>query len=185
MVQFYREVIQPEFAALRSEMASKADLQALRNEMATKADLQTLRNEMATKADLQALRNEMATKPDLQALREEMLTNLQEMRSEMVTWPVLMRYHQEIVRPEIDELRSKLAALATRDELLSHVDGIYVRFGRLESEYAALIAAVRRLEQQMSQQNAGLGAVRAELVEVRNEISQLAQRVTNLENVLN
>lgn len=171
-MQFYREVIQPEFVALRSEMATKADLQVLRDEMSTKADLQVLRDEMSTKADVQVL-------------RDEMLTNLHQIRSEMVTWPVLMRYHREIVRPEIDEVRSKLAALATRDELLSHVDGIYVRFGRLESEYAALIAAVRRLEQQMAQQNADLGAVRSELVEVRNEISQLAQRVTSLENVLN
>jgi uncharacterized coiled-coil DUF342 family protein len=171
LVQFYREVIQPEFAALRSEMATKADLQALRDEMATKADLQALRDEMATKADLRAL-------------RDEMLTNLQEMRSEMVTWPVLMRYHEEIVRPEIDEVRSKLADLATRSEMLSHVDGIYVRLGRLESEYSALTAAFQRVEQQVTQQNAGLGEVRNGLIEVRNEISQLAQRVTSLENVL-
>jgi hypothetical protein len=168
-------------------MATKANLQAVRSEMATKADLQAVRSEMATKADLQAVRSEMATKADLQAAQNEMATkaDLQAMRGEMVTWSVLMRFHQEIVRPEIEEVRSKLAALTTRDEMLSHVDGIYVRFSHLDSEYHALSAAVRRIEEQMAQQKVDIGAVQFELVRINDQISQLSQRVTKLENVLN
>jgi chromosome segregation ATPase len=146
-MQFYREIIQPEFDDIRARMVTKDDLQAIRAEMATKVDLEA-------------------------------------MRREMVTWPVLMRYHQEIVRPEVEEVRSKLADMATRDELLTHVDGIYLRLDQLTSEYHALSAAVRRLEDQMTQQKVDIGAVQSELVRINDQVSQLAQRVTKLENVL-
>ena len=46
------------FAAIRSEMATKADLAELRAEMATKAELSELRAEMATKADLAEMRRD-------------------------------------------------------------------------------------------------------------------------------
>ncbi len=176
-----------ELQAIHDEMATKAELQAIHDEMATKAELQAIRDEMATKAELQAIRDEMATKAELQAMRGETATKaeLQAMRGEMVTWSVLMRFHQEIVRPEIDEVRSKLADLATRDEMLSHVDSLYVRFGILDSEYHALSAAVRRIEEQMAQQTVHIGEMRSELVKINDQISQLAQRVTTLENVLN
>jgi chromosome segregation ATPase len=175
LMQFHREVVQPQFDEIRlkiNDLPSKADLEeglnAVRAEMATKAELQTVRDEMATKSDLQAV--------DLQ---------LQEMRSEMITWPILIRYHETVIRLDFEDVRSKLDALATRDEMLTHVDGIYGRFNRLEHEYYALIAAVRRIETQMKQQNANLEVLRAEMLEVRKQIADLSQRVTNLENVLN
>src|SRR3954454_15738657 len=97
LMRFHREVVQPELDEFRAEvrsrfdeMATKAELQTLRAEMATKAELQTLRAEMATKAELQTLRAEMATKAELQSLRTEMVAEMVAMRSEMVTWPVLM-----------------------------------------------------------------------------------------------
>jgi len=159
LLRFHQEVVQPELNEIRKEL--RGEMQSMRSEMATKADLQAIRDEMATKAELQA------------------------MRGEMVTWSVLMQFHQEIVRPEIEEVRSKLADLATRDEMLSHVDGLYVRFGILDSEYHALSAAVRRIEEQMAQQKVDIGGVRSELVKINDQISQLSQRVTNLENVMN
>src|SRR3954452_20748676 len=104
-MRFHREVVQPELDEFRAEVRSRFD-------------------EMATKAELQTLRAEIATKAELQGLRTEMVAELVVMRSEMVTWPVLMRYHREIVLPEVEEVRSKLAVMAKRDdELLSHVDG--------------------------------------------------------------
>jgi chromosome segregation ATPase len=181
LMQFHREVVQPQFDEIREKMATKADLEAVRAEMATKSDLQAVRDEMATKADLQAVRAEMATKSDLQAVDLQ----LQEMRREMITWPVLIRFHETVIRLDFEEVHSKIEALATRDEMLTHVDGIYGRFNRLEHEYYALIAAVRRIETQMKQQNANLEVLRAEMLEVRKQIADLSQRVTNLENVLN
>jgi len=192
LTQFYREVIKPDFDDIREKMITKADLGAVRAEMAT--GLQGLRAEMATKSDLQALRDEMATKADLQAIRAEMATKsdlqavdlqLQEMRREMITWPVLIRYHETVIRLDFEDVRLKMEALATRDVMLTYVDGIYGRFDRLEHEYYALIAAVRRIEAEMKQQNANLEVLRAEMLEVRNQIADLSQRVTKLENVLN
>jgi predicted nuclease with TOPRIM domain len=200
LTQFYRDVIKPDFDDIREKMVTKADLEAVREEMATglQAGLQAVRDEMATKSDLQAIREEMATKVDLDAVRAEMATKsdlqavergvqaeLQAIRREMVTWPVLIRFHEYVIRPEIDDVRSKLAELATRDETFTQVDGIYVHLGRLEHEYHALIAAVRRLEVEMKQQNANMEVLRAEMFEVRKQILDLSQRVTNLENVLN
>jgi len=150
-----------------------------------KPDLDDIRANMATKSDLQAIRAEMATKSDLQAVERGVQTELQAIRREMVTWPVLIRFHEDVIRPEIDDVRSKLADLATRDETFTQVDGIYVHLGRLQNEYHALVAAVRRLETEMKQQNANMEVLRAEMFEVRKQILDLTQRVTNLENVLN
>jgi uncharacterized protein involved in exopolysaccharide biosynthesis len=196
LMQFHREVVQPQFDEIRVKidkidglalridgLPSKADLEAglnaIRAEMATKSELQALRDEMTT--EIHGIRAEMATKSDLQAVERE----LQAMRSQMITWPVLVRFHEDIIRPEIVDLRSKMDELATRDAMLTYVDGIYGRFDRLETEYYSLIAAVRRLETEMKQQNANMEVLRAEMFEVRKQILDLTQRVTNLENVLN
>lgn len=198
-MQFHREVVQPQFDEIRLKIdglpskkdleslraETKAEFEAVRAEMATKADLQAVRDEMATKADLQAVRAEMATKSDLQAVELRLQSELQEMRREMITWPVLIRFHETVIRLDFEDVRSKMEALATRDVMLTHVDGIYGRFDRLEHEYYALIAAVRRIETEMKQQNANLEVLRAEMLEVRKQIADLGQRVTNLENVLN
>src|SRR3954447_12269902 len=176
-------ITKADLGAVRAEMAT--GLQGLRAEMATKSDLQALRAEMATKADLQAVRAEMATKSDLQGVEFRLQSELQEMRREMITWPVLIRYHEIVIRLDFEDVRLKMEALATRDVMLTYVDGIYGRFDRLEHEYYALIAAVRRIEAEMKQQNANLEVLRAEMLEVRNQIADLSQRVTKLENVLN
>src|SRR3954453_9664795 len=145
LMQFHREVVQPQFDEIREKMITRADLgavraematglQDLRAEMATKSDLQAVRAEMATKSDLQAGRDEMATKADLQAVRAEMATKsdlqavdlqLQEMRREMITWPVLIRFHETVIRLDFEDVRSQMDALATRDAMLTHVDSIY------------------------------------------------------------
>jgi hypothetical protein len=54
-------------------------------------------------------------------------------------WKTLLRFHNEVLKPELDELRYDLTGrLVTRDEFLSHLDAVYKRFDRLESEYQAL-----------------------------------------------
>ena len=46
-----------------------------------------------------------------------------------------MRFHREIIQPEFDDVRAKMV---TKSDMLSHMDDIYKRFDRLESEYQAL-----------------------------------------------
>ena len=61
---------------------------------------------------------------------------------------VLTQFHREVVVPDIERIvgRVDLKVDALRDEMLSHFDAVYGRFDRLESEYQALSAAVKRLE---------------------------------------
>jgi hypothetical protein len=65
---------------------------------------------------------------------------------------VLMRFHREVVVPDIERIvddrigsvDGRVAGL--RNETLTHFDEVYKRFDRLETEYQALSAAVKRLE---------------------------------------
>ncbi|MDQ6800666.1 MAG: hypothetical protein M3041_07490 [Acidobacteriota bacterium] len=55
-------------------------------------------------------------------------------------------------------VESSIASLDTnvvelRDDTLSHFDGVYRRFDQLESEYQALSAAVKRIEEQHQREN--------------------------------
>jgi hypothetical protein len=63
-------------------------------------------------------------------------------------WNTLLKFHREVAAPEIvGPLREEIAS--GRGEMLSHFDGVYKRFDRLESEYYALSAAVKRLEEKL------------------------------------
>ena len=64
---------------------------------------------------------------------------------------VLMRFHREVVIPDMERLEERLEARLggrideLRDEILGRFDAVYKRFDRLESEYHALSAAVKKL----------------------------------------
>lgn len=62
---------------------------------------------------------------------------------------VLMRFHREIVLPDVERLVGAVDSKLTsfRNETMSHFDAVYKRFDRLESEYGALSAAVKRIEE--------------------------------------
>lgn len=60
-------------------------------------------------------------------------------------YSVLMRFHREVVVTDIERIVGQRIDVL-RDETLSHFDAMYKRFDRLETEYQALSAAVKRLE---------------------------------------
>jgi len=164
LLRFHREVVQPELDEIRGEMRDmRGEMATMRGEMATRTEVQAVRDEMAT--GLQAIRGEMATQAELQA-----------MRAEMVTWPVLMRFYNDVIKPESEHVRS-LFESALRSEMLSHVDGIYVKLNRLEIEYQALRAAVGRIEKELVVQNADRMEVRSELLGLKDQISKLNDRI--------
>ena len=67
---------------------------------------------------------------------------------------VLTKFHREVVVPDIQRIvGAAVAPCALRDETLSHFDAIYKRSDRLESEYQALSAAVKRIEEQHESEN--------------------------------
>ena len=65
---------------------------------------------------------------------------------------VLMRFHREIVVPDIERIVGRVDSKvdALRDEMQSNFDAVYKRFDRVESEHAALDAAVERVEHRVT-----------------------------------
>lgn len=102
---------------------------------------------------------------------------------------VLTRFHREVVVPDIERIvDAKLDARITplRQEMLANFDAVFKRLDRLESEYHALTAAVKRLEERMSaiEQKIDKLALRAELVELKERVHALEQRIADLESQL-
>jgi predicted nuclease with TOPRIM domain len=96
----------------------------------------------------------------------------------------LMQFHREIVRPEFqeirDEMKSMRAEMVTRDEFLSHIDAIYKRFDRLETEYQSIRVALQRLEQRMAVVGENI-----DKIAIRSELEELKERIAQLEKQLN
>ena len=68
-------------------------------------------------------------------------------------WRTLMRFHREIVVPDIERIvddRVNTNINSLRNAMLANFDALWKRMDRLESEYAALNAAVTRLEERMA-----------------------------------
>jgi len=98
-------------------------------------------------------------------------------------WNTLMRFHREVALPEIrEELRDEIGAF--RRETNAHFEAIYKRLDRLESEYQALSAAVRRVEERLAavEQELGPMVVRSELLELKAQVASLVERIAQLEN---
>ena len=63
-------------------------------------------------------------------------------------WNTLLKFHREVAAPEIAGLlREEIASV--RGEMLSHFGAMHKRFDRLDSEYQALGAALKRIEEKL------------------------------------
>jgi predicted nucleic acid-binding Zn-ribbon protein len=108
----------------------------------------------------------------------------------------LTRFHREVVVPDIERIVDvRIAPL--RDEMLANFDAVFKRLDRLESEYQALTAALRRVEERMvaiEQRMTGVEqrmtaleekveklALRSELVELKERVHVLEHRIAELE----
>ncbi len=95
---------------------------------------------------------------------------------------VLTRFHREVVVPDIERIvDAKITPL--REEMLANFDAVFKTLDRLESEYHALTAAVKRLEDRMAavEQKIDKLALRSELVELKERVQALEQRIAELE----
>ena len=69
--------------------------------------------------------------------------------------PILTRFHREVFIPDVKRVVGEVVdALEHRintrfDEVNGHVDGIYQRFDRLETEYHMLVAGLNRVEERL------------------------------------
>jgi chromosome segregation ATPase len=102
---------------------------------------------------------------------------------------VLTRFHREVVMPDVkstvdDAVGSAVGGL--RNEMLTHFDGIYHRFDRLETEYLAITAGLGRLEKQMDALEKRMAAMEKQMTalekrDVRHELEDLKARVADLQ----
>ena len=122
-------------------------------------------------------------------------------------WDTLLKFHREVAMPSIlaeiaDPIRGEIAALDRK--MGARFDGVYQRLDRLESEYHALAASVKRLEDRVAaiemrmtalEQKIAAMPLRSELAELKTriealerrpdmqlELAELRWRVTTLEN---
>lgn len=102
---------------------------------------------------------------------------------------VLTRFHREVVLPDIEriveaKIEAKIEPL--RAEMLRNFDAVFKRLDRLETEYQALSAAVRRIEERMTAVEQAIDklALRSELVELKERVQSLEQRIADLESQL-
>lgn len=101
----------------------------------------------------------------------------------------LTRFHREVVVPDIERIVDvRIAPL--RDEMLANFDAVFKRLDRLESEYQALTAALRRVEERMAaieqrmtalEEKVEKLALRSELVELKERVHVLEHRIAELE----
>jgi hypothetical protein len=57
-------------------------------------------------------------------------------------WPTLMRFHREVIAPEVREIVSteiNKTVRALQNDLNAHVDGIYKRLDRVDGEIRDLL----------------------------------------------
>ncbi len=106
------------------------------------------------------------------------------MGEEPLTVAALARFHREIVMPEfrreMDTLRTDIRA-----EFAGHLDAIYKRFDRLEIEYHAIVAGLKRIEERLDRvESADKLALKSELLELKARVEGLQAQVQALEERL-
>jgi hypothetical protein len=109
---------------------------------------------------------------------------------------LLTRFHREVVMPDLDRREESYAKAEQLREMTGHLDAIYYRFDRLETEYQALVGGLRRVEEQLAAVNErlhglekGFGSadrddVRHYLDEIKANVAALQKRIAELEATL-
>lgn len=80
----------------------------------------------------------------------------------------------------IDTVEIKIETF--RSEMLGHVDELYRRIDRLETEYQAIRAALGRIEQSIAEDSVRRDALRRQLGELKERIADLELRLAQLEH---
>lgn len=104
-------------------------------------------------------------------------------------YSVLIRFHREVVREDMRQMEIRLrdhvrdVEKNLRNEMLSHFDGVHQRLDRVESELAALKAAVARIEARLGepQDESERAALQEQIRELKRKVADLQRRLDELE----
>jgi predicted nucleic acid-binding Zn-ribbon protein len=96
--------------------------------------------------------------------------------------PILKKFHAEIVLPDMQRLIGDLR-VEMNAKLDAHLDAIYQRFDRLETEYHMIVAGLKRVEERLDRLEARMDkmALRSELLELKARVDGLQEQVRSLE----
>jgi chromosome segregation ATPase len=95
----------------------------------------------------------------------------------------------EYIGRRFDEVDAKLAAHDDRfaqiddrfGEVLGQIEHLYARFERLDQEYQAIVAALRRIEHKLDRETAQREALGMELSVLKGQVAALHSRIEELE----
>lgn len=98
-------------------------------------------------------------------------------------YAVLTRFHREVVVPDIERIVDERIA-PLRREMLDGFGHIYAQLDRLETEYQALKAGVRRLEEKVESLEKRVASIETKLdrMALRSELMELKERVLEIEH---
>jgi prefoldin subunit 5 len=76
-------------------------------------------------------------------------------------WDLLLRFHREVMRPEVDKILSAAGGMMMKSELSAATETLNERFERLHNSSRETLATLGRIEQQMTKLSADAAALRA------------------------
>ena len=111
----------------------------------------------------------------------------------------LTQFYREFIKPDLDEIRSASTVLATKAELVAYMDDSTSASDRVDSDIQSLRAApssrsnfshlvqpsdVSKVTDAVDQKLDRM-ALRSELVELKDQVAHLTERIAQLEKALN
>ena len=102
-------------------------------------------------------------------------------------WDTLMKFHREVALPSIvteigGPLREEIRALDRKME--GRFDGVYQRLDRLETEYHALTASVKRLEARMAALESRMTGLETRMTGLETRMMALEQELAEVKTRL-
>jgi predicted nucleic acid-binding Zn-ribbon protein len=107
------------------------------------------------------------------------------MPDDPITLATLTQLHREVLLPDMQRLVAE-SEQRIQLRLDAHLDAIYQRFDRLETEYQMLVAGLKRVEERLDrmEQKLDKAALRTELLELKARVDGLQEQIRALEERL-
>jgi predicted nuclease with TOPRIM domain len=108
------------------------------------------------------------------------------MGDEPVSYSTLIRFHREVLVPDVERIVGDVvegAERRLRDELQGAFDGVAKRLDRLEKEYHMLVAGLRRVEERLDSIEKRM-ALRSEVQALKAKVIALEEKLGKLESEL-